>query len=175
MELFNRIIRWSAVLGTVTMVLLMFTVVVDVIARWLRFSLYGVFELNGLLVGISIFLGLAFVQAEKKHIGVNFLSTHLGDRANHIINGILMAICAVFFSWMTWIYGEKAFQAYLNSEVVEGYIQFPLLPLKIAMVLGVALLTIQFYIDAVKNWVLLFRKHRPEPNEPAYRPGLGAE
>lgn len=163
MKIFEATKFWCAMLATITMVLIMFTVVVDVIARWLRLSLYGVFELNGLLVGISIFLGLAYVQGQKKHIGVTFVAGHISHRAKHIVQGILMLMCTVFFSWMTWLYCGHAYQSYVTKEVILGFIQFPVLPLKLVMALGLLLLSIQFVIDTVDNWIQVFRPHVIEP------------
>lgn len=155
-KIFDRIIRFCAVLSTIAIVLIMLAVVLDVSLRWMKIPIYGVFELNGLLMGINIFLGLALTQADKKHISVTFFSQRLSDRRRHAITAFLFCLCFIFFAWISYQYAFRAYDALITGEIIQGYIPFPVFPLKAAMSLGVALLTIQLAIDVVAETKALF-------------------
>ncbi len=153
---FDRIIYFCAILSTISIGLIMLTNVLNTILRWLSIPIYGVFELNGLLVGINIFLGLAFVQKQKKHISVDMLSKNLPLLLKHIIAFVPYLIGSVFFAWVTYLYWGKAYDAFVSREVIQGIVHFPVFPLKAAMFLGMVLLTIQQIIDlitVVNEWL----------------------
>lgn len=155
-NMFDRLIRYCAIASTMAIVVIMVAIVLDVSLRWIKIPIYGVFELTGLLVGINIFLGLALTQAEKKHISVTFVSERMSDRARHALAIPLLAICTIFFVWLTYLYGTKAYEALVTGEVIQGYIPFPVFPLKGTMFFGVALLTIQLLFDIVTEAKALF-------------------
>ena len=161
-KIFDQVTRWSGFLATVVIVILMLDVVVDVCARWLKTPISGVFELNGLLIGINIFLGVALVQKMRKQITVTFLSEHLSDFARHVIEACLTCFFMVFFGFMCYVYTGRAIEAVQTNEVIIGYIQFPLSPMKIVMALGLFLLTIQLALDVIWNIQRAISAHNPE-------------
>jgi TRAP-type C4-dicarboxylate transport system permease small subunit len=135
----------------------MFANVLDAVLRWLDRPIYGVFEMNGLLVGIMIFLGLALTQQRKKHISVSLVSGRLPALARHIIALIPSITGVVFFTWLTYLYGLRAYDSFVASEVIPGIVKIPIFPLKFSMVLGIGLLTIQLIIDVVMEVRTLFK------------------
>lgn len=163
-KIFERISYFCNVLSTGIIVIMMFSVVLDVILRWLKTPIYGVYELQGVLVGMTIYLGLAKAQEEKQHIGVNILSQYLPQRVTDVILIPITALSMVFFAWITYIYGVKAEEAYVSHEVIAGITKIPVFPLKAVMTFGLGLLTIQLFIDLVKNIKGLFSKEDDGPS-----------
>ena len=155
-KIVDRISFISGVLSTVSIVVIMFAVVLDVTLRWLKVSIYGVFELNGLLVGITVYLGLALTQAQKKHIGVSLLGPRMPSRLRSFIQIPMLTLVLVFFSWLVYLYGRKAYAAFVTGEVIPGFVKFPVFPLKAVMTFGVGLLAIQLFIDVVTEIKRLF-------------------
>ncbi|WP_209121189.1 TRAP transporter small permease [Alkalihalobacillus sp. BA299] len=155
-KVFERISFACSVLSTGLIVVMMFAVVLDVIMRWLKTPIYGVYELQGVLVGMTIYLGLAKTQERKQHIGVSILGQYLPNRIVNLVSIPIYAVSMVFFCWLTYIYGGKAHEAYVMNEVIAGITKIPIFPLKMVMTLGLALLTLQLFIDLVKEIKALF-------------------
>ena len=161
-KVFDQITRWSGFLATIVLVIMMLDIVVDVCARWLKVPIYGVFELNGLLIGINVFLGAALVQKNRKNIGITFLRENIPDRASHIIEAVMDVICVAFFGYMCYVYTIRAIEAVQTNEVIMGYISFPLSPMKVVMAVGLLMLTIQLIIDFIWNLNRIFKFHNRE-------------
>lgn len=165
-RIFERISLTSSVLSTCLIVVMMFAVVVDVILRWFKIPIYGVYELQGVLVGMTIYLGLAKTQQEKQHIGVGIISNLLPVRLVNTLLLTIYAVSMVFFGWLTYLYGGKAIESYVAGEVITGIVRIPVFPLKIVMSLGLGLLTIQLFFDVVKVFQSLFSKPNEGPVNP---------
>jgi TRAP-type C4-dicarboxylate transport system permease small subunit len=151
-RIFDRVTHYSAVLSAVGIALVMFTLVIDVIfGRGFRIPLLGLYEFNAVLIGICIYLGLAYTQKKKQNITVTFISERLPKRVRTIINLLLLAISAILFGWATYLYYMAAYTAVVRHQVCEGIAAFPLFPLRLVMVLGVLMLTIQLVIDVGAN------------------------
>ena len=162
-RIFEKISLTSSVISTILIVIMMFSVVLDVTMRWFKIPIYGVYELQGFLVGMTVYLGLAKTQQERKHIGVNILSQYLPTK---LVSSLLLSIYTasmVFFGWLTYLLGSKAIESYVTGEVITGITRIPLFPLKIVMTFGLGLLTIQLFIDAVKEFKSLFSKQNEGP------------
>lgn len=146
---FDKLIYYCAIISTISIVIIMLLNVADTIFRWLEIPIYGVFELNGLLVGINLFLGLALVQKDRKHLTVNIIGEPKSYYAKLILKFMPFVVGSVFFSWLTYICWGKLFEAIETHEVIQGLIQFPMWPLKSAFALGILLLAIQLVIDLI--------------------------
>ncbi len=144
---FDKLINYCAIISTISIVIIMFLNVADTIYRWLGIPAYGIFELNGLLVGINLFLGLALVQKNRKHVTVDILGKPKSHAAQLFLTFMPYVVGSVFFSWLTYICWGKLVDAVNTHEVIQGLVQFPMWPLKSAFFLGILLLTIQLLID----------------------------
>lgn len=146
---FDKLISVCAIISTISIVIIMFLNVADTIFKWVKIPVYGIFELNGLLVGINLFLGLALVQKDRKHLTVNILRKPNSHWANLILTFMPYVIGSLLFSWLTYICWGKFIDAIATHEVIEGLVQFPIWPLKSTFFFGILLLTIQLYIDLI--------------------------
>ncbi|HWQ75339.1 MAG TPA: TRAP transporter small permease subunit [Syntrophomonas sp.] len=158
---FDKLIEICAIISTIAIVLIMFLNVIDTICIWLEIPVYGIFELNGLLVGINLFLGLALVQKNRKHVTVKIIGESQSYIANLILTFLPYVMGSVFFSWLTYICWGKLIVAIKTHEVIQGLVQFPLWPLKSAFAFGMLLLTIQLLIDLIME----IHKWRRNPSE----------
>jgi len=146
-RIFSRVTFYLAVLAAVAIVLTMFTLMVDTAARWAKISILGIFEFNALLVGMCIYLGVAFTQSEKRHISVKLLTGYLPKRVAAIFDIPILLICLAVVGWTSYLYYQAARYAFVKGEIAQGISQFPLFPIKLIMFLGVVLLTVQLVID----------------------------
>lgn len=146
---FDRVVFYCAILATIALIVIMLGVVADAVGRWVGRPVYGVFELNKLLVGINVFLGLAFVQKYKKHITVDLLANKGPYFVRFFTAFFPHVLGFVFYAWITYVYWGMAYDSFLAKEVATGIVHFPKYPLKIAMAFGISLLTIQHLIDFI--------------------------
>lgn len=146
---FDKLIKICAIISTISIVIIIFINVADTVCRWLSIPVYGVFELNGLLVGINVFLGLALIQKDRKHVTVNILGKPKSHWANLILTFMPYVVGSVFFSWLTYVCWVKLFEAIETHEVIQGIVHFPIWPMKSAFAFGILLLAIQLFIDLI--------------------------
>ena len=153
---FERTNAYLSVVSAFAIVLAMFAILVDVAGRLLRIPILGVHELNALLIGMCIYLGIGFVQGKKRNITVTLLTDRLPARAAAILDVLMLMICAAFFAWTSRLYYEAAKSALAIHEVAEGVSGFPMFPLKLIMFLGILILTIQLVIDIINRFLQIF-------------------
>lgn len=149
--LYDRFTYSCAILSTVSIIVIMFAVVLDTSLRIFKIPIYGVFELNGLLVGINIYLGIAYTQQTRQHISVTIFNQRLSKRLKAAINIPLLSVSILFFLWLAYMYSGHAYVAFLSGEAIPGFVQFPVFPLKFTMFLGVFLLSVQLLIDLLND------------------------
>lgn len=150
-KIFDRVSTLCSILSTILIVIMMFSVIIDVIMRWLKTPIYGVYEMQGLLVGMTIYLGLAKAQDRKQHIGAGLLSQYISKRVRSFIAIPIFTFTMMFFGWLTYIYWKRAMDAFVHHEVIAGITQIPVFPLKLVMTVGLGLLTVQLLLDIVKE------------------------
>ena len=146
---FDRVTLSAAIVSTVAVATVMLTIIVSVVSRWMNISIIGIHELNALIVGMCVYLSIAFTQFAKKNISVNLIVGRLSNQVAAILDIPLLTICAVYFGWTSYLCYEAAFMAFVRWDVAEGFSRFPLFPLRLVLFLGVVILTIQLVIDVV--------------------------
>jgi len=153
---FDKLIKVCAIISTIAIVIIMLLNVADTLLRWFEVPVYGVFESNGLLVGINLFLGLAMVQYDKKHVKVDILGRYKWKWLSYVRSFVPTVVGVMFFGWLTYICWGKLFEAIAAHEIIQGAVHFPLWPLKAAFAFGMLLLTIQLIIDLIaeiRKWI----------------------
>ena len=139
------------VISTIAVLAIMVGTIVSAISRWIRIPIIGIDELNGLLTGMAIYLGLATAQAAKANISVTFLVQKLSVRNAWLVDLFMLAIATALFAHVTYIYWEEAYRAFVEGDFLVGIIEWPVWPLALTLVVGVAMLVIQLVIDFVER------------------------
>ena len=137
------------VISTVAVLAIMVGTIISAISRWIRIPIIGIDELNGLLTGMAIYLGLATAQAAKANISVTFLVQKLSVRNARLVDLFMLAIAIALFSHVTWIYWDEAYRAFVEGDFLVGIVEWPVWPLAFTLAVGVAVLVIQLVIDFV--------------------------
>lgn len=154
-QLFNGFNNILGILSAIIIMVIMALTIADVVFRWMKISVFGIFEMNSMLVGISVYVGIAFIQSEKMHISANILAGK-GPRWFQAFTSILYTVLGtLIFGWFSYVYGVSTYEAYVVGERLIGTIGYPAVYLKGSMFLGVFLMTIQLIIDMVteiKKW-----------------------
>lgn len=145
----GHVTRAGSVLSSSVLMLTMMASIADSVGRWVLLPLQGVFELNALLIGIVIFLGIPYAQRQRRHIAVTLLVERLGPRAALWLDLAMLVIASALFGWSAVLFHGAAVSAYVNQEVAQGVSRFPLFPLKFVMFLGLSFLAVQLALDAL--------------------------
>ena len=152
------------VISTIAVLAIMVGTIVSAISRWIRIPIIGIDELNGLLTGMAIYLGLATAQAAKANISVTFLVQKLSVRNARLVDLFMLAIATVLFAHVSHIYWEEAYRAFAEGDFLVGIVEWPVWPLALTLVVGVAMLVIQLVIDLVeraRESITAFRSTQP--------------
>jgi TRAP-type C4-dicarboxylate transport system permease small subunit len=153
-------------LGGGIAIILMLLMTVDVFLRKVFNSpIPGSFELSQLLIVGIVFLGLAYVQAEKGHIAVELATDWLPDRVKGFLNffGYLvgLAVCTVL-TWQSWL---SAWEALVTGDYTMGIVNIPLWPAKILVPTGLGLLTLRIIWDIIFYLFPAVRNEQPTVSE----------
>jgi TRAP-type C4-dicarboxylate transport system permease small subunit len=138
-------------LSTTAVLMIMAGTMISAFSRWIRIPINGIDELNGLLTGMAIYLGLAAAQAAKTNITVKLFVQKLSVRFASLLNMFMLAIAAVFFTHLAYIDGIEAYRAFVGGDVVVSVVEWPLWPLALTVFVGVSMLSIQLFIDVIER------------------------
>ncbi|MBU1314536.1 MAG: TRAP transporter small permease [Alphaproteobacteria bacterium] len=129
---------------------MMVLVVANVISRYgLNIPIAGTLELTEGALPLIIFLSLALTQYDGGHIRVTLLTDRLPRLGARSLSVLALLAGAVLFAWASWAGWLSAEKSFLIGEMKRGSIRYPVWPIKFAVSFGMALLTIQFLIDAL--------------------------
>lgn len=147
---YGRVLSLCGLFAGTILLAVMVLVVANVLLRYLFNSpIAGTLELTEGALPLIIFLSLAMTQYEGGHIKVVLLTRKFPSNLRRAAVVFAMLTGAVFFAWASyagWIFAAKSFAI---GEIERGSIRYPLWPVKGVIALGMALLTLQFLIDAL--------------------------
>lgn len=93
----DRLIDLSATLGTVALIFVTATVLVDVVGRSFGHPLYGSQDMTTMAFIIIVFGGMALCDKQGGHIRVDLFEHHLSERLNHLIDIAVDLLGGVIF------------------------------------------------------------------------------
>ena len=95
----------------------------DVIARFLfKGSIPGVIEIEGFILFIIVFLGIAFIQFDEGHIRIEFIVSRFPKWIQNLLDCFHYLICALFFAIMSsqlFMQGMKKMQDHVITYELE--------------------------------------------------------
>ncbi|MCP1200583.1 TRAP transporter small permease [Notoacmeibacter sp. MSK16QG-6] len=146
---FGRLLKLCGFIAGACLLAIMFLVVANALLRYLfNAPVSGTLEITEGALPIIVFLSLALTQYEGGHIKVVLLTRSLPDIARRAAIVFAMLAGAAFFAWATHAGWKLTAKSFAIGEIERGSIRYPLWPVKGAIAFGMALLTVQFLIDA---------------------------
>ncbi len=145
----SQVIKSSATLSALILLLMAASIVSDVIARPLFQSIPGTFELNEVLLVIVVFLVLAGAQIERRHVNVSLFISRFSPRRQTLLKLFVLFLSLSFFCFFTLAAGVQAYSSTIVGEQRYGLIPFPVWPARIFLCLGLFLLCLQLSLDIV--------------------------
>lgn len=162
---YGRLLTLCGIIAGIVTFAIMLLVTVNGVARYLFNSpVAGAFELTEGALPIIIFFSLALTQYHGGHIRVTLITDRLGPMMARAAMVLAMLAGAVLFAWAAWAGWLAAAKSLSIGEVERGSIRYPVWPIKYAVCFGMALLSLQFLIDALCAAVGL-DPHANDPEE----------
>ncbi len=103
----------------------------------------GAFELSEAGLVLMVFLGLAVVTREERHIKVDIIVNLMNKRLQQVCGVFGLGLTTCFLGLMTWQMWSLALKSWKINEMATGLLPFPIYPVKIAAFLGLATATIE--------------------------------
>ena len=146
---FGRVLNLFGLAAGVVLLAVMVLVVTNALLRYMfNTPIAGTLELTEGALPIIVFLSLAMTQYEGGHIKVVLLTRKLPVKARRAAVVFAMLAGAALFAWATYAGWRLTAKSIAIGEIERGSIRYPLWPIKGAIAFGMALLTLQFLIDA---------------------------
>lgn len=127
---------------------LMLVVTADVISRSLfNFPLPNSYEYMELGMVFAVYLGAAEVQRDKRHVAIDALSKHLPPRGQAAVDLLGCIIGLVLMAGIGYWGSLAAWSSYQTSEYIGSVAHVPVLPARLALLVGVAVLALRLILD----------------------------
>ncbi len=137
-------------IGALALGVMAFVLGVGIISRYvLNKPIPGVYDIVQLSMVWVVFLSLAYTQRERRHIQVGIITSRLSRTTRALFEIGAYLIGLVFFAVMSWQAWLAAVQSFQIREYWPGLLRTPIYPSKMALCVGVALLTLRFLLDVV--------------------------
>jgi TRAP-type C4-dicarboxylate transport system permease small subunit len=152
-DVLARVIKWSVIAAVISTALILVLSVTDIIGS--KFFNQGFPGANAFVEELNlvvVFMAIAYVQLERRHMSITMLHRFMSSGVKHAITlfGDVLGILACgFFSWRTFILMRNmiAISDIKNAAAIE----FPLWPFALVNFYGFAILTIAFIMCFVKG------------------------
>ena len=152
---YGRLLRGCGLVSALATFLMMMLVVANVLGRYLfNAPLTGTLEFTESLLVLIIFLSVALTQYDGGHIRVTLLTRRLPRACARALTVFCMLAGAVFFAWCAYAAWKFAAQSWSFNEQEWGTVVFPLWPVKFVVFVGIAMLAIQFLLDAIAETMM---------------------
>jgi TRAP-type C4-dicarboxylate transport system permease small subunit len=151
-SIFYKVTKFFAVCSAFVTMLLMLYITADVFGRYVFNkplpNSQAVAET--LMVGLA-FLGLAYVQAQKKNIYLDFLTNRLGPRSSALHEVLSNILSVLVIGLIVWASASWVWESIVIRDAMQGSFPIPYYYSKTPMFIGAVLLLIQFLIDLAKS------------------------
>lgn len=154
--LYGKITFFAALLAGVATFLIMCLIALSAFLRtFINAPIPASVEISQALLVLCITFPFAFTLMKRDHVQTVVLTQHFSKAAQRAIFLAWMVLGIFVFgcmTWGTWNYGMRSYS--MNEMVWGAAIQFPLWPSKVAVSIGMGLLTIQFALEALGALIL---------------------
>ncbi len=133
------------ILACVILVLMTFMGSADVISTFIfDRPVPLVRELSEVLLAVVIFMSLAVVGREERHVKVDLFLQHFGPGVRTWLRVAALAISAVVVALLATQAAELATASFTEDERAMASIRFPVWPAKVAVAIGLAVTVLEY-------------------------------
>lgn len=165
----DKLLTGLNALGGITVAAMAVLVSANVLSRYFfSRSVPSVLEMTEFLLPFPIFLGLACVQLDRRHLRVEVLVLRLPARIQAVLDLVACLAGCFAFSLLAWQTSLSAVNSWLYNEVSQGELPIPLYPVRFLLAVGSVLMILQLLRDMLE----LLRKLISRRQD--HQTGLGA-
>ena len=145
----GRVLQLCGLVAGTALLGVMLLVVANVALRYFfNAPIDGTLEMTEGALPIIVFLSLAMTQFEGGHIKVVLLTRRFPEGVRRILVVIAMLAGVALFAWAAYAGWLWTLKSIAIDEIERGSIRYPLWPIRGVVALGMALLALQFLLDA---------------------------
>ena len=138
------------VIGGIILTFMMLLVTGDVSGRYLlNRPIHGTTEITEFMMVALFYFTLAYTQADKGHIRIELLTSHLSPRNQLICEMITYPLAIILFVLITWQGTLATIKSWDFGETTFGLIELPLYPAKALIPVGSFLFSLRLLLDFV--------------------------
>lgn len=158
-KFFHKINKVMAELSGISLGLIMFLILIDIIGRTFSKAIFGPAEMAVFCMITTVYLGLPYCEQKEGHIRVEILLTFLPAIYKKILN--VISYLLVFGIWLIIVpsIGTYALSAYKNKEAVAGPTPLVIYPVLIVMLISSFFYWIQIGINLITKIKELLNKN----------------
>jgi len=153
----NRLCTIGGAVGAVFIVLIAFTIIVQIFCRELGFQIHGADDFTSWSVAASIFFALAYTFKKGAHIQVTLITERLRGNSVKVAAIISLFISAIAIGFLTLSAAHLVYDNYQYGDVAQGLLRVPMWIPTISLFLGAILLflaIIDSLLAAIFGWDL---------------------
>lgn len=149
-------------LGAWCIFALMVIGIIGIVSRMFGAPISGIISLSIFIFIGSVYLSLAYTQAEGKHVGVEFVVAQFplkGQMILKVISAFLSVVGCFLLVWGIWPF---AWESLTMGERMHGEPHYPLYPAKLCAAVGASIFLLQLmsdFIKAVKSLLKVSTEH----------------
>ena len=170
-----RISQVMAITSAVIIMAMMLFTVTDVFLRYVfRKPLIWNYDLQSVLIVCVIFLGIAYVQFQRRHIQIDIVTARLSKNNQlwfQVVNNLVF-LC--FTALIAWQMSLQTLGAIRLNDYLEGIVRIPLWPAKASITLGSGFLSIAVVINIFNDFRSLLRSRKTEGSQKSWYLKLAA-
>jgi TRAP-type C4-dicarboxylate transport system permease small subunit len=122
----------------------------EVVCRYFfNAPILGTVEISSYLLVVFCFTGMAFVQSQKGHINIEFVTQRLSKKTNRVLRVITLTLSLAVFVVMFWQTSVAFWKSWLIQEVRWGALPLPVWPVKFMISFGLLVLCLQLCLDLI--------------------------
>ena len=121
----------------------------------------GALELAELLMVLVVFLALPEVEARRRHITIDIVTSRLPNAVTRPLAILATALSLIFYGAMTWQAWKLCAGSWAIREYTSGLVPFPVFPTKTLFALGLTAVTAICVLNLVRTSL------RAKPTPPA--------
>ena len=145
--------RLAALVAIGFMLAIMLVVTADVVMRYLFNSPFAwAYDLIALylMAGVFYFV-LSDAYRANAHVGIDILHARMGPRARRAADLVTAAASLALFALIAYVGAERAWESFVNDEVLAGEIAWPVWLSAIMVPVGCALLLLRLALQFVRK------------------------
>lgn len=154
MQCVNRVLAAIAGVGLVAIGML---TVLDVMTRKMNATLSWPHEVNLLILGWSVFLGLGMVQSDRAQIGVDIFGKLIPQPVLRLRAIAMDSLAFAFVAVIAWLGFVDMIRTYQVNERTNSLLALPVWVSDLAVVIGMTALAATVFIDLLLDFSPVWR------------------